>query len=39
MPDGILEIYVCNPELEVLKGCLYLSHHYEGSFIVWLKRV
>jgi len=38
MPDGILEVYVCNPELEVLKGCLYLCHHYEGNFIVWVKR-
>jgi len=38
MPDGILEINVCEPELEVLKGCLCLSHHHEGNFTVWLKR-
>jgi len=38
MPDGISEVYVCGHELDVLKGCLCLFHHYEDNFIVWLKR-
>jgi len=39
MPDGTLEVYRLGPKLEVLKGCLCLSHHYKGEFFVWLKRV
>ncbi|XP_027938344.1 F-box/kelch-repeat protein At3g23880-like [Vigna unguiculata] len=38
MPDGILEVYVYGPEIEVLKGCLCLFHHYEYNLIIWLKR-
>ncbi|XP_014511491.1 F-box/kelch-repeat protein At3g23880-like [Vigna radiata var. radiata] len=38
MPDGILEVSPNEAVLEVLNGCLCLSHYHENDFIVWLKR-
>ncbi|XP_020231899.1 F-box/kelch-repeat protein At3g23880 [Cajanus cajan] len=38
MPDGLLEVPPDVPVLEVLKGCLCLSHHHGKRFVVWLMR-
>ncbi|CAJ1967969.1 unnamed protein product [Sphenostylis stenocarpa] len=38
MPDGLSEVPPDVPVLEVLKGCLCLSHHQGTHFVVWLMR-
>ncbi|XP_047173711.1 F-box/kelch-repeat protein At3g23880-like [Vigna umbellata] len=38
MPDGILEVSPDEAALEVLNGCLCISHYHENDFFVWLKR-
>ncbi|XP_014511471.1 F-box/kelch-repeat protein At3g23880-like [Vigna radiata var. radiata] len=38
MPDEILEVSPVGAALEVLNGCLCLSHYHENDFVVWMKR-
>ncbi|RDY05191.1 F-box/kelch-repeat protein, partial [Mucuna pruriens] len=38
MPDGLFKVPPDVPALEILKGCLCLSHHHETHFVVWLMK-
>ncbi|XP_014511470.1 F-box/kelch-repeat protein At3g23880-like [Vigna radiata var. radiata] len=38
MPDGLSEVPPDVPVLEVLKGCLCLSHHQGTCFVVWMMK-